>query len=133
MNPFDYGPDGPEETGRYGMPRISGILRMQPEELWKPDHMQHSASPGDGERARRYMNERLVKTVQDCAAACEHMTMHLMSLPDGRQRGKQATLLRDCADICFMTARILARNGKMNKQVMGLCAKVCKSCGNECA
>ena len=80
-----------------------------------------------------YMNERLVKTIQDCEATCEHMTNHLKMLPNFQMRVKQAMLLRDCADICGLTAKFIARGAIFSKQAASLCACICEVCGAECA
>ncbi|MGE4283880.1 MAG: four-helix bundle copper-binding protein [Clostridia bacterium] len=83
--------------------------------------------------AGHYINECLVKTIQDCEATCEHMTNHLKKLPDFQVRVRQAVLLRDCADICGLTAKYVARGAIFARQAAALCACICEVCGNECA
>ena len=80
-----------------------------------------------------YMNEELVRTIQDCEATCEHMTHHIKKLPDYNMRIRQAVLLRECADICGITAKFIARNAIFSKHVAALCANICDACGTECA
>ena len=79
------------------------------------------------------MYERLVKVIQDCEATCEHMTTMLKRRPDVQMRMRQLILLRDCADICGLTAKFVARNSIFSKHCAHLCAIICETCGRECA
>lgn len=83
--------------------------------------------------AGHYLNDQLVKTIQDCEATCEHMTNHLKKMADFKIRSRQAMLLRDCADICGLTAKFIARGAMFARQAAALCACICESCGQECA
>ena len=78
-------------------------------------------------------HERLVKIIQDCEAICEHMTTLLKRKPDVHIRMRQLQLLRDCADICSLTAKYVARSSTFSKITVSLCARICEACGNECA
>jgi hypothetical protein len=80
-----------------------------------------------------YMNQHLVKTIQDCEVTCEHMTFHLQKLQDFQMRAQQALLLRDCADICGLAAKFAARGSMFTRQTAALCACICEVCGQECA
>lgn len=80
-----------------------------------------------------YQNEALVKVIQDCEATCEHMTTHLKKRSDVHMRTRQLILLRDCADICGLTAKYVARDSIFARQCAVLCACVCEVCGAECA
>ena len=76
----------------------------------------------------------ITNTVQDCEVMCEHMITHLlMHSQDLHLRHRQLQLLRDCADICTLTAKYLARHSPYSKALAGLCASICEACGNECA
>lgn len=125
--------DRPDEKEDYRT--FSEMSEMEPEEkVWEAFRQDRDTRPRDAERApRRYRNERLVQTVQDCEATCEHMAMHILSLPDVRSRATQGALLRECADICGLTAKILARNSVVDRQIADFCARIARSCGNECA
>jgi len=83
--------------------------------------------------AGQYLNAPLVKTIQDCEATCEHMIHHLNMHQFPEPRGNQAILLRDCADICGLTANFIARGSVFAKYTAALCACVCQTCGQECA
>lgn len=74
----------------------------------------------------------ILKTLQDCEATCEHMITHLVTMQD-TNRSNQIQLLRDCADICNLTAKYVARKSYSVKQCAKLCAIICQTCGNECS
>jgi hypothetical protein len=81
-----------------------------------------------------YMNESLVKTIHDCEATCIHMNHHLIMMEeDLKCRSVQIILLRDCADICSLTARYVACNTFFARNAAALCADICEACGCECA
>ncbi len=82
-----------------------------------------------------YMHHtNVLNTVQDCEATCEHMITHLlMHSQDIHLRILQLQLLRDCADICTLTAKYLAGHSTFAKITANLCASICETCGNECA
>lgn len=77
-----------------------------------------------------YMNEDFVMTVQDCQAVCEHMTHHMMRM-QMEDRVSQEMLLRECADICDLTARFAAREAIYAKNAAALCGDICQACGTE--
>ncbi|MDF2819843.1 MAG: ferredoxin [Clostridiales bacterium] len=81
-----------------------------------------------------HMHDALVMSIQDCEATCEHMTHHLkMMAEDDNFRVTQSILLRDCADICNISARYIVRNSMFSVNIAILCAQICILCGNECA
>ena len=43
------------------------------------------------------------------------------------------SLDRDCANICALTARLVARGSAHGQRLLRECAEVCKACGDECA
>ena len=75
----------------------------------------------------------LLHTLQHCEATCEHMVTHLICLPHDDRRDLQIQLLRDCADICTLMAKYLARNSCNARVLASVCAYICELCGNECA
>lgn len=40
--------------------------------------------------------------------------------------------LQDCADICTLTAKYLARHSSFSKSIATLCAQICEVCGHHC-
>lgn len=74
----------------------------------------------------------VLQTVQNCEAICEHMISLLLCYKDVHARALQIQLLRDCADICSITAAYLARQSLLIPSITNLCAYICELCGNEC-
>ncbi len=74
----------------------------------------------------------LLNTVQDCAVTCEEMTTMLHESENLYNRGIQLSHLRDCADICALMVKYLARSSHFSKALAGFCAYVCEICGNTC-
>jgi|UPI00064DB47B hypothetical protein len=75
----------------------------------------------------------LLKTIQHCEETCEGMVSMLVNKVDrSHSREKQIQLLRDCADICTLMAKYLARNSQLSKSLAQYCAYVCEVCGNTC-
>ncbi|AWI12611.1 hypothetical protein B4064_1172 [Caldibacillus thermoamylovorans] len=75
----------------------------------------------------------LINIIQHCATTCDHMITHLTNHEEMNNRRLQLQLLRDCADICHVTASFIARNSHLNKMMAQICAQICEACGNECS
>lgn len=78
------------------------------------------------------MQDNLVMTIQNCEATCEQMTKMVTSFCGLNTRIVQMELLRDCADICSLTAKFIARGTIFARHMAHLCAMICEACGNEC-
>lgn len=78
-------------------------------------------------------HHHVLKTVRKCASTCEEMVSMLLAMPDLSARRMQLRLLEDCADICHLTVKYMARQSAFAKRIANLCASVCESCGHECA
>ncbi|MFT0604282.1 four-helix bundle copper-binding protein [Bacillus cereus] len=74
----------------------------------------------------------ILQTLQNCEATCEQMITHLLSMQDSN-RLKQIELLRDCTDICGLTAKYVSRKSPVAKHCAKMCAMICQTCGNECS
>lgn len=40
---------------------------------------------------------------------------------------------RDCAQLCWTTSALLARDSEFSGELCAVCAKVCQACADECA
>ncbi|WHH58438.1 four-helix bundle copper-binding protein [Petroclostridium sp. X23] len=78
-------------------------------------------------------HKNLVDVIHNCQAVCEHMTSILKKRSDVQMRVMQLELLRDCADICGLTANYVARDSMYAKSAAELCACICESCARECS
>ncbi|MEZ4808617.1 MAG: four-helix bundle copper-binding protein [Flavobacteriales bacterium] len=77
-------------------------------------------------------NTALLQRLMECIAACETCADRCL---DEQHPGNMAQCIRtdrDCADICTLTARYLARNSPNLPTVMGLCIAICRACEEEC-
>lgn len=74
----------------------------------------------------------IVRVIQDCEAVCDHMVTHAGRMPDVQSRAAQLQLLRDCADVCALTARYIASDSPFSRESATLCADVCEACAAEC-
>lgn len=82
---------------------------------------------------RKIFGAEVLKTVQHCESHCEHMSAMLFQVPDVYYRENQIRLLRDCADICGLTVKFIARNSYFARMLAHLCAHICEGCGHECS
>ncbi|MFC4767003.1 four-helix bundle copper-binding protein [Effusibacillus consociatus] len=72
------------------------------------------------------------KTLHDCMTMCEQMILTAQRMPDVHARFAQLVLLRDCADICELCAKFMARHSPFTKSLCQLCAHMCETCAKEC-
>jgi hypothetical protein len=76
--------------------------------------------------------ETCIKACQDCAAECEHCVTACLSEDDIKMMARCIELDRDCADICSLAAKLMARGSEFAQKFCALCAEVCQACGDEC-
>jgi hypothetical protein len=78
---------------------------------------------------KNHNHEQLIRTLLDCALACEHCATSCLQEEDV----KCIKLDRDCADICVQGARLLQRDSDIGHQYLVLCEEICRMCGDECS
>ena len=74
----------------------------------------------------------VLKTVQNCEAVCENTLTAVLGMHNVHTRIHQIQLLRDCADICTLTAKYIARCSMFARYLANLCADICEICGKHC-
>lgn len=74
----------------------------------------------------------LLETLQHCEATCEFTAAMIGQGGEASQRHMQIAMLRDCADICALTAKCVARQSGFAKAFAQVCAQVCEICGKHC-
>lgn len=67
-----------------------------------------------------------------CMTACETCATLCLQEDDVKKMARCIMIDRDCADICIVTARFVARNSEHAKHVMKECIEICRICENEC-
>lgn len=74
-----------------------------------------------------------IEACNTCAVACNYCAVSCLREQDVKMMARCIALEMDCAQICALAAAALARGSEHVKAICGLCADICKSCGNECA
>ena len=79
-------------------------------------------------------NQALLAALHACVAACENCASASLTGPaDHLAMMAHCIMLdRDCADICALTARYVARGSEHTQHLLAVCAEICKACGDEC-
>lgn len=67
--------------------------------------------------------------LMNCFSAC--CACAKMCIDEGHK--KSAILCNECADVCSLAIKFHSSDSEFNKQVLQLCAQVCKRCGEECS
>ncbi|SET68112.1 hypothetical protein SAMN05660297_03134 [Natronincola peptidivorans] len=98
-----------------------------------PMHYHGGYHGGHHHHHHHHHHQGILDTLQRCEEMCEHMTTFLKRRHDVTMRKVQLELLRDCADICTLTAKFIARNSSFARGIAGFCAYICEVCGVECA
>jgi hypothetical protein len=78
-------------------------------------------------------NQALLDALNACIASCEHCATACLQEEDVKMMVRCISLDRDCADICALTARYVARGSEHAQHILSECAEICKACGDECA
>ena len=76
--------------------------------------------------------QECIEACLDCAIECERCSAACLKEQDVKMMVKCIQLDRDCADICTVAARLLARVSKHGIHMMKECAEVCDKCAEEC-
>ena len=67
-----------------------------------------------------------------CTEECEHCATACLHEPDAAQRTRCIQVLRDCADVCDVSARWMVRDSSFVRPICELCADICDQCATEC-
>jgi hypothetical protein len=78
----------------------------------------------------------VIEAASDCAQACAADTDADLSEPNLAEMVTCIRLCLDCTDICTATAGVLSRPAERDlsaaRLLVGACAAICQSCGDEC-
>lgn len=75
---------------------------------------------------------KCIQLCQDCHALCTQTIGHCVKLGGRHATPDHIRLLLDCAEICETTAHYLLRGSSLHERICGLCAEVCRQCGDSC-
>ncbi|MCX9193226.1 hypothetical protein C3Y87_17830 [Carbonactinospora thermoautotrophica] len=76
--------------------------------------------------------QRAVMDALECHRVCEETIGHCLQAGGRYAEASHIRLLTDCADVCRMTADMMARSSEFHPQMCGMCADVCVRCAEDC-
>ena len=77
--------------------------------------------------------QSVIQALNECYAVCEHCSTACLQEEDVKMMVRCIMLDRDCAELCRLTAGILARGSELAKTFLQACAEVCSACAEECS
>ena len=77
-------------------------------------------------------NHELLKALNICTAECNHCATACLDEQDVKVLARCIKLDIDCADICQLTASLVARGSEHANHLLKECAEVCEACAEEC-
>ena len=73
----------------------------------------------------------------EAALECHRMTLnslqHCLSLGGKHSDRKHVNLMKECADICQVSASFMIEGSDFAHDICGVCARICDACANHCA
>jgi hypothetical protein len=79
------------------------------------------------------MNQTCIDACNACADACDRCSTACLQEQDVKMMARCIALDIDCAALCRLAAGAMARGSELTRRICGLCALVCRTCGEECA
>ena len=77
--------------------------------------------------------ETCIEACNTCAAVCDYCAAACLEEEDVTPLAQCIRTDLDCADICRLTASMLARGSDSIDDLCRLCAKICGACADACA
>src|SRR5260221_1392592 len=77
-------------------------------------------------------SEACIEACNECAALCECLEAFCTRAVENPELSRVVVLLKTCADVCLLTARLIARQSEFLQEYCALCAEVCHTCHVEC-
>lgn len=74
----------------------------------------------------------LVESLEKCDAACSNCAISSLELDDRHSMSDCVKFCLDCADICHLALRLLARDSSHAVSAVKLCMTMCDECATEC-
>lgn len=78
-------------------------------------------------------NQDLLNKLSNCLAACEHCADACLTEEDPGAMADCIKSDRDCAELCALAIKFVARDSALASKVVELCAEACSTCAEECA
>lgn len=77
-------------------------------------------------------NQKLITSLQECVRHCWHCADACLEEDDLKKMVECIRLDRECAEICDLTAKLLAINGSKAATMVKTCEAICRQCAEEC-
>lgn len=77
-------------------------------------------------------HNQLIQTLIDCARTCEQCAQACLDEKNVAMMAHCIELNRDCADICYLAARLLERDSEIAHKYLVVCEEMCRLCAAEC-
>lgn len=77
-------------------------------------------------------HQKTIQLLNHCVAECNHCITACLDEQNAQMLSKCIKLNIDCAQICSLTASLLARGSEHGEHLMKECAEVCDACAEEC-
>lgn len=74
-----------------------------------------------------------IDTCLECAVECDHCASECLKESDVKMLTTCIQLERECAEMCYSAARMMALGSEHATGVCKLCAELCNRCAYECA
>lgn len=75
----------------------------------------------------------LIQTLLDCARISEECIAACLHESDVAKMAHCIEVDRDCADICFLAAKLLMRDSEVAHKFLAVCEETCRICAEECS
>ncbi|MBT0608102.1 four-helix bundle copper-binding protein [Aequorivita echinoideorum] len=77
--------------------------------------------------------QNLIDALYNCIAACNTCASACLGEENVKMMADCIRTDIICAEICATTAKLVAMDSSFAKEMVALCQKACKECGDECA
>lgn len=74
----------------------------------------------------------LIESLENCVAACNNCAVSCLNEENVHAMTECIKLDLDCADVCHMALKLLARDSNHAVSVVQLCLSICGECAVEC-
>lgn len=75
---------------------------------------------------------RCIEDCLECHAFCERTAAHCLQMEGEHASREHQTALRDCAQICALSADFMIRESPIHAHTCAACAVACERCAGEC-
>lgn len=79
-----------------------------------------------------HQHSALIQILSDCASASEECIAACLHEKDVTRMAHCIEVDRDCAEICFLGAKLLMRHSEIAHKYLVVCEEACRLCAEEC-